>query len=335
MTGPDPLDAGSGPDASGFSHVPVLRDEVVEWFAPVPAGWIIDATLGGAGHARAVLDAHPHLSILGIDRDPVAVAAASERLAPYGDRARVVRARFDELGRVAAGMSVSGVLFDLGVSSVQFDQGDRGFSYRVDAPLDMRMDPTSGFSAAELLATASPGEIARVLREYGDERFAGRIAQSIVRRREAGDPVTTTAQLAEVVTASIPAATRRTGGHPAKRTFQAIRIAVNAELDVLGPAVDAAIDVLVPEGRLVVISYHSGEDRIVKERIRLAETGGCTCPPNLPCTCGALPRGRALRRSVTRPSEAEAARNPRASSALARVFIRSADPSASTRGEHR
>ena len=319
-----PERSGNGPD---FTHVPVMRGEVVEWFRPVPPGWIIDATLGGAGHARAVLDAHPHLSVLGIDRDPAAVQAATDRLAPYGDRARVVRARFDELAGVARDLDVSGVLFDLGVSSVQFDQAERGFSYRADAPLDMRMDPTSGLSAADLLATASVDEISRILRDYGDERFAFRIAQSIVRERNDGSPVRTTSHLVQLVTASIPAATRRTGGHPAKRTFQAIRIAVNGELDVLAPALDAAIDALLPDGRLVVISYHSGEDRIVKERIRLAETGGCTCPPGLPCTCGALPRGRALRRSVTRPSEAEAAVNRRASSALARVFLKSSSAS--------
>ncbi len=305
-----------------FAHVPVLRDEVVAWFAPVPAGWVVDATLGGAGHARAILDAHPHLSVLGIDRDPAAIDAATDRLAPYGTRARVVRARFDDLARVASGLVVSGVLLDLGVSSVQFDEPARGFSYRSDAPLDMRMDPTSGFSAAELLQLASVDEVARILREYGDERFAFRIATAIVREREANRLVDTTARLVEVVTAAIPAATRRTGGHPAKRSFQAIRIAVNAELDVLGPTVDAAINSLTGNGRLVVISYHSGEDRIVKDRLRLAETGGCTCPPGLPCTCGALPRGRALRRSVTRPGQAEINTNPRAASALARVFVK-------------
>ena len=306
-----------------FAHVPVLRDEVVAWLAPVPTGWVIDATLGGAGHARAVLDAHPHLSILGIDRDPAAIAAAGERLALYGERASVVRARFDDLAVVAAGRTVTGVLLDLGVSSVQFDEAARGFSYRSDAPLDMRMDPDSGFSASELLWIAPVGELTRILREYGDERFAARIATAIGRERDGGRPVDTTARLVEVVTAAIPAATRRTGGHPAKRSFQAIRIAVNAELDVLGPALDAAIDVLVDGGRLIVISYHSGEDRIVKDRLRLAETGGCACPPGLPCTCGALPRGRALRRSVTRPGEAEIATNPRAASALARVFVKS------------
>ena len=321
-----------------FAHIPVLRDEVVAWFAPVPAGWVVDATLGGAGHAQALLDAHPHLSVLGIDRDPAAIDAATARLAPYGTRARVVRARFDDLARVASGLIVSGVLLDLGVSSVQFDEPARGFSYRSDAPLDMRMDPTSGFGAAELLQLASVDEVARILREYGDERFAFRIATAIVREREANRPVDTTARLVEVVTAAIPAATRRTGGHPAKRSFQAIRIAVNAELDVLGPTVDAAINSLTGNGRLVVISYHSGEDRIVKDRLRLAETGGCTCPPGLPCTCGALPRGRALRRSVTRPGQAEITTNRRAASALARVFVKfdpTSTPTSNPQGANR
>ncbi len=323
---------------TAFAHVPVLCDEVVAWFAPVPAGWVVDATLGGAGHARAILDAHPHLSVLGIDRDPAAIDAATARLAPYGTRAQVVRARFDDLARVVSGRVVSGVLLDLGVSSVQFDEPGRGFSYRSDAPLDMRMDPTSGFSAAEVLQLASVDEVARILRQYGDERFAFRIATAIVREREANRPVDTTLRLVEVVTAAIPAATRRTGGHPAKRSFQAIRIAVNAELDVLGPTVDAAIDSLIGNGRLVVISYHSGEDRIVKDRLRLAETGGCTCPPGLPCTCGALPRGRALRRSVTRPGQAEITTNRRAASALARVFVKfdsTATPTSNPQGANR
>ena len=326
--------------AVSFSHQPVMVAEVVDWFAPVPAGWIVDATLGGAGHARAVLDRHAHLSVFGIDRDPAAIAAASVRLAPYGSRAQVARGRFDDLVALAhpltsSGRSVSGVLMDLGVSSVQLDQADRGFSYRNDAPLDMRMDPSTGMTAAELLAVAPLGELVRILRDFGDERFALRIAKAIVSSRESGRPILTTSELAQLVSTAIPAATRRSGGHPAKRSFQALRIAVNSELDILGPAVDAAIELIVPGGRLVVLAYHSGEDRIVKERLRFAETGGCTCPSGLPCTCRALPRGRALRRAVTRPGDSELTSNPRASSALARVFIKSADKSASTQGDHR
>ncbi len=307
-----------------FAHVSVMLNEVVDWFASVPTGWVIDATIGGAGHTSAILEAHPHLCVLGIDRDPIAVETSTERLRTHHDRVRVVHGRSDSIADVVVSESVGpivGVLLDLGVSSVQFDVVERGFSYRNDAPLDMRMDQTTGETAADLLATLSTSEIAQILREYGDEAFAGRIAKAIVERRDAGLPITRTVDLADVVTTAIPAATRRTGGHPAKRSFQALRIAVNAELDVLERTIDAALDVLSPGGRLVVLSFHSGEDRIVKSRLRLAETGGCTCPANgLPCACGALPRGRSLRRGVTRPSETEVANNPRSSSTLARVF---------------
>jgi 16S rRNA (cytosine1402-N4)-methyltransferase len=327
-----------------FAHVSVMLPEVVEWFGPVPAGWIVDCTLGGAGHALALLDAHPHLNLLGIDRDPVAIAVATERLRIHHDRVRILHGRSDELTALIDQSGVSpivGIFLDLGVSSVQFDVADRGFSYRHDAPLDMRMDQSTGQTAAELLATSTHGEIARILREYGDEAFASRIAKAIIARREAGAPIERTHDLVSVVTNAIPAATRRTGGHPAKRSFQALRIAVNAELDVLERTVDAALDALAPGGRLVVLSYHSGEDRIVKSRLRLAETGGCTCPSNgLPCACGALPRGRSLRRGITRPSETEVATNPRAASALARVFEMTpaspaSSPSPQPRSSHR
>jgi 16S rRNA (cytosine1402-N4)-methyltransferase len=306
-----------------FHHVSVMLDEVIEWFRPVPAGWIVDTTLGGAGHSRALLEQLPHISILGIDQDPLAITVATERLRTHHDRVRIVRSRFDRIAEVVAETKctpIVGVLMDLGVSSAQFDIADRGFSYRSDAPLDMRMDPTTGPSATDLLAELDEHELTQLLRDFGDERFAHRIARSVVARRRAGAPITTTAELVEVVTAAIPAATRRTGGHPAKRTFQALRIAVNQELDVLGPTFETAIELLAPLGRLVVLSYHSGEDRIVKERLRYAETGGCTCPAGLPCTCGQLPQGRPLKRGVVRPSAAEVASNPRSASALARVF---------------
>ena len=306
-----------------FSHVPVLLRETVEWIRPVPAGLYLDLTLGGAGHASAILDACPHLRLLGLDQDPVAVQAATRRLAPYGARARVVHTRSDAIAVVVAedgglrgSEPVTAILADLGVSSMQFDEGMRGFSYRADAPLDMRMNTSTGRTAADFVNDSSFGEIADTLRIYGDERFAGRIAKSIVANR----PVTTTGQLASIVTNAIPAATRRTGGHPAKRTFQALRIVVNDELDVLSSMVSAGLDVLAPGGRFVVLSYHSGEDRIVKDLFRTAETGGCSCPPGLPCVCGALPRGRMVRRGVTRPQAAEIAANSRAASAVARVF---------------
>lgn len=310
-------------DLDGFSHVPVMLDETVEWIGPVPPGLFVDLTLGGAGHARAVLDACPQLDLLGLDQDPVAVEAATRRLASYGARARVVHTRSDALADVIAADAivrgvrpVTAVLADLGVSSVQFDDGGRGFSYRTDAPLDMRMDTTTGRSAAEFVNEASFVEIADTLRIYGDERFAGRIAKAILANR----PVLSTGHLSTIVTNAIPAATRRTGGHPAKRTFQALRIAVNDELDVLATMISAGLDALAPGGRFVVLSYHSGEDRIVKELFRTAESGGCSCPSGLPCVCGALPRGRMVRRGVTRPQAAEVAANPRAASAVARVF---------------
>jgi 16S rRNA (cytosine1402-N4)-methyltransferase len=303
-----------------FVHDPVLVDLVVELFHPVPAGTIVDATLGGAGHAAAVLQSRPDLRVLGLDRDRNALAAAQARLAPFGPRAEAHHARFDQLATVVAAAGTAsqpivGVLFDLGVSSPQFDDGERGFSYRHDAPLDMRMDQSTGMSAADVVNDLDERELAAILRRNADERFAGRIARAIVAAR----PIATTGELADVVVAAIPAPARRTGGFPAKRTFQALRIHVNEELDVLPPALDAAIEVLAPGGRLVVISYHSGEDRIVKERLRRADDGGCTCPPGLPCGCGAVPEARLLKRGGWTPSTDEIAANPRAASARLRA----------------
>jgi 16S rRNA (cytosine1402-N4)-methyltransferase len=302
-----------------FAHRPVMADEIVELFAPVPAGWLVDATLGGAGHATALLEAHAQLKVLGVDQDPDALAAAGARLERFGARARTARARFDSLAEVVAdevpaGEPVVGALFDLGVSSPQLDRADRGFSYRLDAPLDMRMDPDAPRSADDVVNRYAEADLARVLRVYGDERFATRIAKAVVAAR----PVHTTGELAELVRNAIPAAARRKGGHPAKRTFQAIRIEVNEELDVLPVALDAAIEVLAPGGRIAVLSYHSGEDRIVKAVLREAETGGCTCPPGLPCVCGATPTLRLLRRGGRTPSAAELERNPRSESARLR-----------------
>ena len=304
--------------APDFEHTPVMVDRIVELFATVPAGTVVDATVGGGGHARALLAAHDHLTVLGIDRDPDALAAAAASLAPFGDRAVVHRGRFDDLAAIVAeeGIEVvTGVLLDLGVSSPQLDRAGRGFSYRHDGPLDMRMDPDDELTAAEVVNTWPAEELARVLRDHADERFAGRIAAAIVAAR----PIGTTTELAEVVRDAIPAAARRRGGHPAKRTFQAVRMAVNGELDVLPDALDAAIEALVPGGRLAVLSYHSGEDRIVKHRMVRGEDGGCSCPPRLPCACGATPTLRLLRRSGWRPSEAEVDANPRAASARLRA----------------
>lgn len=299
-----------------FAHQPVMVDRVVELFAPVPPGVVVDATVGGGGHAAALLTAHPHVRLIGIDQDDDAISAASLALTSFGDRAELHRARFDELAEVAGRVTgpVTGVLFDLGVSSHQLDRAGRGFSYRHDAPLDMRMDRSQPTTAASVVNGYSERELTRVLREHGDERFAARIAHAVVAAR----PVATTIELADIVRGAIPAPARRRGGHPAKRTFQAIRIEVNEELAILPGAIDAAIDLLAPGGRCLVLAYHSGEDRIVKERFRNAETGGCTCPPGLPCVCGAVPAVRLLKRGTWRPSADEIAANPRAESARLR-----------------
>jgi 16S rRNA (cytosine1402-N4)-methyltransferase len=252
----------SGEASEGFRHRPVLLEQIVELFAPVPPGWVVDATVGGAGHAAAILERHPHLRVLGLDQDADALAAAAERLGPFGDRAIVHRTRFDALERTVQQLGttpVSGVLFDLGVSSPQLDRAERGFSYRHDAPLDMRMDRDQARSAADVVNDTDERELGGIIATYGDERFARRIAAAIVAAR----PVATTTELAEIVRDAIPAPARRTGGHPAKRTFQAIRIAVNAELEILPEAIDSAVRVLTPGGRCAVLSYHSGEDRIV------------------------------------------------------------------------
>jgi 16S rRNA (cytosine1402-N4)-methyltransferase len=294
-----------------FRHEPVMVAEIVELFAPVPPGTVVDATVGGAGHSVALLEAHPHLRIVGVDRDPDAVAAAGARLAPYGDRASVRHARFDDLGHEPA----SGVLFDLGVSSPQLDRGERGFSHRNDGPLDMRMDPGDPRAATDVVNGYSEAELVRVLRDLGDERHAVRIARAIIAHR----PIETTARLAEVVRDAIPAPARRRGGHPARRSFQAVRIEVNGELERLPDAIDRAIALLVPGGRCAVLAYHSGEDRIVKDRFREAATGGCTCPPNLPCACGAIPTVRLLKRGAWKPSAEEIAANPRSESARLRA----------------
>ncbi|MBW8827454.1 MAG: 16S rRNA (cytosine(1402)-N(4))-methyltransferase RsmH [Acidobacteria bacterium] len=297
-----------------FEHQPVMVDEIVELFRPVPAGTIVDATVGGAGHARALLEAHDHLRVHGLDRDPDAVAAARSALASFGDRATVSHRRFDEIDDIGID-GVSGVLFDLGVSSPQLDRAERGFSHRFDAPLDMRMDPTTGASAADVVNGYAEADLARVLRDLGDERYAGRIARVIVARR----PIESTTQLVDAIRSAIPAPAQRTGGHPARRTFQALRIEVNRELELLPGALDAAIELLAPGGRCAVLAYHSGEDRIVKERFRTASTGGCVCPPGLPCACGATPVVRLLKRGAWKPSAAEVAANPRAESARLRA----------------
>jgi 16S rRNA (cytosine1402-N4)-methyltransferase len=307
-------------NSTTFDHEPVMVAEVIEVLTAGPAGTILDATVGGAGHATALLEQREDLRLVGLDRDPSAVEAAADRLAVFGDRAVVVHRRFDELDTAldALGIDrVAGVLFDLGVSSPQLDRGERGFSYRQSGPLDMRMDPTVGRDAAAIVNEADLEELRALLVAGGDERFARRIAAAIVAARPIGD----TTELAEIVVTAIPAAARR-GRHPARRTFQAIRIAVNDELAALSTALTMAIARLAPGGRGVVISYHSGEDRITKRILRDAETGGCECPSSLPCVCGAVPSVKLLGRRGRRPGDDEVARNRRSQSARLRAFER-------------
>lgn len=302
----------------GFRHQPVLLERIVALFTPVPPGWVVDATVGGAGHATALLEQHPHLKVLGLDQDGDALTAAAERLRPFGDRALLHRSRFDALDDIVKQLGttpVSGVLFDLGVSSPQLDRAHRGFSYQHDAPLDMRMDQRQPRSADDIVNHTDERQLAGLLRAYGDERFAGRIAKAIVRER----PVGTTGQLAEIVRDAIPAPARRTGGHPAKRTFQAIRIAVNAELDVLPSAIDAALAALQPGGRCAVLAYHSGEDRIVKARFRHGVTGGWKGPAHLPPPSDIHPTIRLLKAGAWTPDADEITANRRAASARLRA----------------
>ncbi|GAB3188411.1 16S rRNA (cytosine(1402)-N(4))-methyltransferase RsmH [Nesterenkonia suensis] len=313
-------------------HVPVMRDRCVELVlggadavrqagrAPV----VIDATVGMGGHAEAMLSGSEDLRVIGLDRDTQALDLAGRRLAPFGDRFRGVRTVYDRADAVAqeqlaADEVLAGILFDLGVSSLQLDEAERGFAYSYDAPLDMRMDAAADSddeTAAELLARVSESELRHLLKEYGEERFAGRIAARLVARRESA-PFTSTADLAAVVDQAVPGAAKRTGGHPAKRTFQALRIAVNRELDVLADAVPRAMDALAPGGRIVVLSYHSLEDRLVKRAIT-ARTKS-SAPPGLPVELEEhRPTFRAVTRGAEIPDQQEMAINPRAASAKLR-----------------
>ena len=308
------------------THVPVLRDRVLALLAPAldrPGAVAVDATLGLAGHAEALLAAHPGLRLVAIDRDPEALRLAGARLAPFGERVALHQAVYDSLPAVlaAAGVArVDGVLFDLGVSSLQLDEDDRGFAYRVDAPLDMRMDQSQGRTAANVLNEYDVDELIHILRTYGEERFARRIAQSIVRARSVA-PIGSSAELVSLVREAIPAAARRTGGNPAKRTFQALRIEVNRELAALEAALPAAIDAVRVGGRVVVLSYHSLEDRIVKRAF--ADRARDTSPPGLPVPLpSAAPTLRVLTRGAEPPTEAEIAANPRAASARLRAAER-------------
>ncbi len=303
-------------------HRPVLLQETIELLAAARGGLFVDCTVGLGGHSEAILQASRDATVLGIDRDDEALKLARERLAQYGSRFRAVQADFRELTRVLATAKVSqarGILADLGVSSWQLDSPSRGFSFRHDAPLDMRMDAAGGGeTAAELLGRLSEVDIARIIFEYGEERRSRRIARFIVERRERGEPVSTTRDLAQLVERAVgPGKKRRI--HPATRTFQALRIAVNQELENLDWFVAEAVDLLEPEGRLAVISFHSLEDRIIK-RTLLKLSGRCQCPPRVPqCTCGARRMIDILTRRPITPGEGEVADNPRARSAKLRA----------------
>jgi 16S rRNA (cytosine1402-N4)-methyltransferase len=308
-------------------HVPVLADRVTALLAPAlggPGAVLVDATLGRAGHARALLEACPGLLLIGVDADLAAIEAARALLAPYADRVTLVHARYDEIPAIVdeapRPMQIMGLLFDLGVSSPQLDDPARGFAYARDAPLDMRMDLTGDRTAADIVNGYPAAELARVLRDYGEERFARRIADAVVRERSR-TPITSTLRLSAIVKDAIPAATRRTGGNPAKRTFQALRIEVNDELGTLRRALPAALDVLAVGGRVVVLAYHSLEDRIVKrELVRLSTD---QTPPGLPVPAEAsTAQFRLLTRGAERPDSEEVAGNPRAASARLRAAER-------------
>jgi 16S rRNA (cytosine1402-N4)-methyltransferase len=321
-----------------FVHRPVMVSEVVGLFEPVPPGVVIDSTVGGGGHAAALLAALPQIRVVGLDRDPDAVLAARRALEAFGDRATVVHARFGTIAHQAAevvtvagtegntaseagGARLSGVLFDLGVSSPQIDRAERGFSYRNPGPLDMRMDPSSGVSALEVVNETSEDELAALFAAHGEARAARRIARAVVQSR----PFATTTELAEAVDRAVPARVRRRG-HPAARVFQAIRVAVNDELGELEAALPDALAALAVGGRCVTVAYHSGEDRLVKRVFDRAVRGGCTCPPGLPCVCGAVAEHQLVFRGSRKPSAEEIGHNRRAASARLRAIERIAPP---------
>lgn len=304
-----------------FSHKSVLLGESIEALNIKPDGVYVDGTAGGGGHSFEIASRlSPNGRLIAVDKDPDAVAACGERLSQFSDRVAIRRADFADMAQILREEGVDGadgILLDLGVSSHQFDTAERGFSYNLDAPLDMRMSQ-EGQTAAELVNTASFGELARILREYGEERIASRIASAMVREREKS-PIITTFDLARIVKEAVPAAQRRNGPHPARKTFQALRIAVNHELDSLGELLDNALPLLNRGGRLAVITFHSLEDRMVKQRF-LTWAQGCICPPDFPvCVCGHKPEVRILYKKGVPPSDKEIEENPRSRSARLRA----------------
>lgn len=322
-------------EAAAARHVPVMRERVVELLTPAlqqPGATVVDATLGLGGHSAAILAANPGARLIGIDRDPEALELARARLAPYADRTTLVHAVHGELTDVLGDLEideVEGILFDLGVSSLQLDDPERGFAYAHDAPLDMRMDQSSGVTAADVLNTYAAPDLERILRDYGEERFARRIARAIVRRREDA-PFARSGELVGLLRDVVPAASQRSGGHPAKRTFQALRVEVNAELAAWRTACPAAVDALAVGGRLVVLSYHSIEDRITKRT--LAAGARSSAPPDLPVE---LPEHAAYLRLLTRGAEQASAEEQRTNPRSASVRLRAAERIRSTRGAGR
>ena len=308
-----------------FKHKSVLLEETIEGLRVKPDGIYVDGTLGGAGHAREVcarLSAKGRF--IGIDQDQDAIIAAGERLAVYGERVTVIRSNYcymvDELKKLGI-RQVDGILLDLGVSSYQLDNGERGFSYRTDAPLDMRMDQRQTRTAADIINGYEEKELYRIIRDYGEDKFAKNIAKHIVAARQKA-PIRTTGELTEIIRQSIPMKVQATGGHPAKRTFQAVRIELNRELDVLRESLDGMIDILSDGGRICVITFHSLEDRIVKTIFRKNENP-CTCPPDFPvCVCGKKSRGKVITRKPILPGRQEQEENPRSKSAKLRIFER-------------
>ena len=309
-----------------FAHTSVLLNETIEGLSIRPDGIYVDGTLGGGGHASAIAAQLTSGKLIGIDQDGEAIEAAGRRLAPAADRVILVRDNYCNLPAVLSGLGYTGadgILLDLGVSSWQLDSAERGFSYRFDAPLDMRMDRRQALTAGTIVNEYDEMEIYRILRDYGEEKFAKNIAKHIAAERQK-KPIETTGELNGIIKAAIPAKMRETGGHPSKRTFQALRIACNRELEVLESSLDAFIDLLNPGGRLCTITFHSLEDRIVKNAFRRNENP-CICPPEFPvCVCGKKSRGRAVTRKPVLPTEEETELNPRAKSAKLRIFEKNA-----------
>ena len=307
-----------------FKHKSVLLEEVIEELDLKPDGIYVDGTLGGAGHSSEMLRRAEIKKLIGIDQDPDAIKAASKKLEPYGERAVIVKSNYENIGEIIKSQNidkVDGILLDLGVSSYQLDTPDRGFSYMSDAPLDMRMDTKSVKTASDIINDYSEQELFKIIRDYGEDRFAKNIAKHIVAARSK-KKIETTFELNEIIRASIPAKVRETGGHPSKRTFQAIRIELNRELEVLENSIGEMIDLLNDKGRLCIITFHSLEDRIVKAAFNTAERP-CVCPPGFPvCVCGRKSKGKHLTKKAILPTEEEMEENPRSKSAKLRVFER-------------